>query len=669
MGKLKKNKAEEEFIPPICSVTENYCDIFENMHEGVSIYEIIYNKEGKIIDLEIKYFNSRSIINKVSILKNAIGKRITEIYPNNEIPPFIEIAEQIVSNNKKKNFETFFKSLNKCLLITGFLIRQNILVILGMDITERKKAENILKESEIKYRTIFENTGVAFAIIDENMIVSLMNNEAEKLLGRSKEEVEGKRYWTEFIAKSDDLKKMKEFHRKRRDEPGSVPSRYEFKAINGKREIIDILTNISVIPGTNESIASFVDITERKKNEFTLKQHEEELIKSRNELEKQVNKRTAELENAYQSLKESEEKYKQFFDSAPDFTIQIGMDGIIYDANELAAENLGKPKDELIGTHFAKIGMLFPEDIPIHVNKFMQLLKGEKVEHYETRIKGKNGEIRWGDTYPLILKKNGTPYAILVISHDITDRKNAEEQLKATINELERSNYELEQFAYITSHDLQEPLRTIASYAGLIKKRYEGKLDEDADEFLDFMVEGASRMKEMIQGLLDYSKVGTNEEKFKKINVEEVLKNVLSNLDDAINESDAIITSENLPIVNGNEDQLVQVFQNIISNAIKFRKQNVPIKIHISVKEDKLNDEYLFSISDNGIGMEIQYTDKIFEVFKRLHTIDEYKGAGIGLSIAKRIIDRHGGKIWVESQLGKGSIFYFTLPFNEKITQ
>lgn len=666
MGKIKKNNENKRFIPPICPITENYCEIFENMHEGVSIYEIIYNKKGKIIDLEIKYFNSRSIINEISTLKNSVGKKITEIYPNEEIHPFIEIAEQIVSNNKTKNFETLFKSLNKCLIVTGFLIHENTLVILGMDITDRKKSENILKESEIKYRTIFENTGIAFAIIEENMIISLMNNEAEKLLGRSKKEVEGKRHWTEFIAKPDDLKKMKEYHIKRREDPQSVPSKYEFKAINGKREIIDILTNISVIPGTKESIASFLDITERKKSELALKQREEELIKSRNELEKQVNERTAELKNAYKSLKESEEKYKQFFDSAPDFNVQIGMDGIIYDANKVAAKNLGKSKDELIGTHFTKIGMLFPEDIPLHMDKFTHLLKGEQVKHYETRVRGKSGEIHWGDTYPLILKKDSIPYAILVISHDITDRKNAEKQLKSTINELERSNYELRQFAYITSHDLQEPLRTIASYAGLIKKRYEGKLDQDADEFLDFMVDGASRMKEMIQGLLDYSKVGTKEEKFKTINTEEVLKKVLLNLDDAIKESNAIITHEKLPIIKGNEDQLIQVFQNIISNAIKFKTPNKPPKIHISVKEDKLNDEYIFSISDNGIGMEIQYTDKIFEVFKRLHTIDEYRGAGIGLSIAKRIIDRHSGKIWVESELGKGSVFYFTLPINEK---
>lgn len=922
MKKNKKSNQNNEFIPPICFVTESYCDVFQNMHEGVSIYKIVYNEAGKINDLKVMYFNSKSVLNEVSNLRNAVGKNITEIYKEDDAEQYLEIANQIVSENKIKTFESFFKPINKYLLITGFLTPDNLLVILGMDITKRKNYENALKESENKYRTIFQSTGVAFAIIEENMIISLMNNEAEKMLGRSKEEVEGKRRWTEFIAKSDDLDKMKEFHIKRRVDPQNTPSKYEFKAVNGKGEVIDILTNISIIPGTKRSIASFVDITERKKNEIALKQREEEfrtlvehspdgitrfdknlrytfinpagaaminlsekdfigkthveigmpeelsknitdllmevfktgnpkefefkiptpagpryyysynipefdensnvksilaiahdlterkraeeelitserkfratieesydgimiideerkiiewnhamgeitgikkekmigsylwdfmfqilekerktpqmfnriksslienlndekgfqpdrrmerkiqrpdgeirfiestiypmktdkgtiygsitrditekkrleeeLIKSRDALERQVYERTNELENAYKSLKESEEKYKQIFNAAPDFTVQVGIDGIIYDANEIAAQSLGKRKEDLIGTHFTEIDMLFSEDIPLHMEKFMQLLTKGSVEHYETRIKGRNGEVRWGDTYPLLLKKDSTPNAILVISHDITDRKRAEKRLKATIDELERSNYELQQFAYITSHDLQEPLRTISNYAGLIKRRYENQLDKDADDFIEYMVEGASRMREMIQGLLDYSRVDTKGEKFRQVDLEDVIEDVKNNLNDSIKESSAIITYEKLPIVTGDKIQLVQIFQNIISNALKFKKPDEPPKIHISVKKDAKNNEYVFSISDNGIGIEIQYTDKIFEVFKRLHTIDEYKGAGIGLSIAKRIINRHDGRIWVKSKLGEGSTFYFTLPIERK---
>jgi light-regulated signal transduction histidine kinase (bacteriophytochrome) len=237
------------------------------------------------------------------------------------------------------------------------------------------------------------------------------------------------------------------------------------------------------------------------------------------------------------------------------------------------------------------------------------------------------------------------------------------DQLEGTVKELERSNYELQSFAYITSHDLQEPLRTIASFAQLLERRYKGQLDPDADEFIDFMVDGASRMKKMIQGLLDYSRVGTRGHEFREFKAETALSYALNNLGTAISEVNAEITSDPLPVVLADEDQIIRVFQNLIGNAIKFRREGVTPKIHVSVKR-KYN-EYVFSVSDNGIGLEEQYSDKIFEVFKRLHAIGEYEGAGIGLAIVKRIIDRHGGRIWVKSELDKGSTFYFTISISE----
>jgi signal transduction histidine kinase len=244
------------------------------------------------------------------------------------------------------------------------------------------------------------------------------------------------------------------------------------------------------------------------------------------------------------------------------------------------------------------------------------------------------------------------------------ERKKAEKELKETVEELKRSNDELQQFAYITSHDLQEPLRTIASYTQLIERRYKNRLDGDADEFLDFIVEAAVRMKDMIQGLLYYSRVGTRGGEFISTNTEELIETVLSNLNALIEENDVTITHNELPVVVADEGQLIQLFQNIISNSIKFRKDNEHSKIHVSAyKDDDLN-EYVFSVADNGIGIEPQYFNRIFEVFKRLHTRVEYEGTGIGLSISKRIVERHKGKMWVESEFGEGSVFYFTLPVN-----
>lgn len=249
-------------------------------------------------------------------------------------------------------------------------------------------------------------------------------------------------------------------------------------------------------------------------------------------------------------------------------------------------------------------------------------------------------------------------------NQDITELKKTEEKLKETIQELKRSNEELQSFAYITSHDLQEPLRTIASFAQLIERRYKDQLDQDADEFIGYIVDGASRMKEMIQGLLDYSRVGTQEHEFKEFKSGNVLNYALSNLRSAISENGAKVTHDELPVIFADEDQIIRVFQNLIGNALKFRREGVKPKIHISARKER--NEYIFSVSDNGIGLEEQYSDKIFEVFKRLHAIGEYQGAGIGLAIVKRIINRHEGRIWVKSELGKSSTFYFTIPIKNE---
>ncbi|MGZ7108249.1 MAG: ATP-binding protein [Methanobacterium sp.] len=266
----------------------------------------------------------------------------------------------------------------------------------------------------------------------------------------------------------------------------------------------------------------------------------------------------------------------------------------------------------------------------------------------------KNGEKIYVDVLTTIIKDNkGNPKGMLATIRDITERKEA-------INELERSNKELQSFAYITSHDLQEPLRSIASYAQLLQRRYEGKLDSDADDFIDFMVAGATRMKDQIQGLLDYSRVGTHGEEFNKFNAGDALNIALSNLKSSIDEYDADVNPDPLPDIVADESQITRVFQNLISNALKFRREGIQPKIHVSAQNK--DDEYIFSVQDNGIGIEEQYNDRIFEVFKRLHAIGEYEGAGIGLAIVKRIIERHGGRLWVESEFGVGSTFYFSIP-------
>jgi signal transduction histidine kinase len=242
---------------------------------------------------------------------------------------------------------------------------------------------------------------------------------------------------------------------------------------------------------------------------------------------------------------------------------------------------------------------------------------------------------------------------------DITDRKQVEVKLAAQAEELARSNGELEQFAYVASHDLQEPLRSIGGFAQLLEVRYKGKLDTDANEFIGYVVAGVARMQAMINDLLAFSRVGTRGKPFALTNLEDVLQEALENLQKSIEESAAVVTREELPIVRGDRSQLVQVFQNLLSNAIKFRGS---VKPEIGIDAVSNGKEWTISVRDNGIGIDPKYFHRLFVVFQRLHGRDEYPGTGIGLAICKKIVGRHGGRIWIESKPGSGSTFRFTLP-------
>jgi chemotaxis family two-component system sensor kinase Cph1 len=232
--------------------------------------------------------------------------------------------------------------------------------------------------------------------------------------------------------------------------------------------------------------------------------------------------------------------------------------------------------------------------------------------------------------------------------------------LRAAHDELARSNAELQQFAYVASHDLQEPLRMIGSYTQLLEKRYGEKLDQDAREFMDFIVDGATRMKQLIEDLLAYSRIGTRGKDLRTVQSQVALDKALVNLRAAVQASGASITHDALPEVQADETQLVQLLQNLVGNAIKFRKKEQPLVVRVGAED--AGSEWHFSVSDNGIGIEPQYFERIFMVFQRLHARDEYAGTGIGLAICKKVADRHGGRLWVESGFGKGSTFHFTFP-------
>lgn len=285
-----------------------------------------------------------------------------------------------------------------------------------------------------------------------------------------------------------------------------------------------------------------------------------------------------------------------------------------------------------------------------------RLLEENLPEIGETSVVRKDGRII-DIAYSLKLIRIDNKIQIVSIIRDITEQKKDAELLKINAAKLEQSNKDLEQFAYVASHDLREPLRTVSSYVQLLEKRYKDNLDAEANEFINYAVEGVKRMDRLINDLLAYSRVTRQQEK-EWVDCSEVVNTVLVNLNDTIKENQVEIITGKLPKIKSNALQMIQLFQNLITNAIKFRGEEPP-KIHISSKEQK--KEWLFSVKDNGIGIDKKYADKIFVIFQRLHTRDTYEGTGIGLAICKKIVEQQGGKIWFESEPGKGTNFYFTI--------
>jgi PAS domain S-box-containing protein len=299
-----------------------------------------------------------------------------------------------------------------------------------------------------------------------------------------------------------------------------------------------------------------------------------------------------------------------------------------------------------------------------------QLERHEPFRDFEMERENPAGGTRWiSVSGEPIFDARGRFTGYRGVGSDVTARKQGEADLKRAhdelahkAEELQRSNAELEQFAYVASHDLQEPLRMVSSYTQLLGKRYGERFDGDAKEFMHYIVDGAARMKQLIEDLLAYSRVGTKGKEFKPVAVEAPLKKAITNLHAAIAESSAAVTWDPLPTVDADEVQLAQLFQNLMGNALKFRGAGVP-RIHVSAAEK--DGEWHITVADNGIGIEPQYYERIFMLFQRLHTMGEYPGTGIGLAICKKVVERHGGRIWVHSTLGEGSQFQFTLPKKE----
>lgn len=364
------------------------------------------------------------------------------------------------------------------------------------------------------------------------------------------------------------------------------------------------------------------------------------------------------LKEGEEKLLRIENKYHFLVNEVKDYAIiSLDSNGIITTWNKGASKIKGYKKEEIIGQHFS---IFYTEDDK--ADNFPKITLDTAARDGRFAYSGwrvrKDKSLFWADVVITALKNTkGIIKGYVKITRDLTEKRKAEAELQLKSEELKRSNAELEQFAYVASHDLQEPLRMVSSYVQLLAKRYNDKLDKDANDFIGFAVDGTNRMRNLINGLLEYSRVNRIKP-FEWINLNELLDQISKDLDVDIKKNSVEILFKNLPPIYGDTVLIWQLFQHLITNAIKFRSEKKPI---IIIEGKKTNGEYLFSIKDNGIGIQKEYRDKIFVIFQRLHAKDKYPGTGMGLAICKKIVERHGGQIWVESETGEGSTFYFTI--------
>ena len=548
---------------------------------------------------------------------------------------------------------------------------------------ELKKSLDEFEDSKNKiYYDLYHTSPVAYFSLDEHGIIKAVNNTGMNMLGLEKQDILDSNF-IKFIAPNfRNIYKFTMLTSAEKHENQNI----EINIIHNEELMyaqIEIIPTFDEIGNINEYNIILMDISEHKKVENELRSKYENLKEKMNDrveelliVNESLEKIIAKKELSDKKLRASEkreqarsEEFARVLDAVPAAVwISHDKDGLWITGNQLSYDYLDIPQ----GANASK--SLPPNQAPQTFDLFkdgekmlpgampVQLSSaGTEIKNYEFDIVYTDQRVRhmMGNATPLY-DENGNPRGSVSAFIDVTESKEAEIRMAELLKELERSNRELEQFAYVTSHDLKEPLRMISSFTKLLENRFKDHVDDEADKYMKFIVEGTQRMQKLLDDLLAYSRI-TNEVKYEPVALSEVVDGSINNLNVAIEENNAKITVDPLPKVIANRTQMIQLFQNLIANAIKFQSDNIP-DIHISFRIK--GDKYYLSVKDNGIGIDSKNQKRIFKVFQRLHTIEEYDGTGIGLSITKKIVEQHRGAIWVKSKLGEGSTFYFSLPIN-----
>jgi PAS domain S-box-containing protein len=503
------------------------------------------------------------------------------------------------------------------------------------DISVRKAAEKHLAQMEGRYRGLLEAAPDAMVVVNQGGEIVLLNVQAEKQFGYRRDELLGqkvKNIIPEGFAErliADDLRSAADALAQQ------IGTGLEL--LGRRKDGTEFPIEIMLSPLENaEGIlvtAAIRDITQRKTAEKGLVQMTRELSLKHQLLASVVEGTTDPI-----YVRDLEHRFT-LVNSACSNVFGLSVNDV-----------LGKSLRELLPNETYSAIALSDQEV-VRANATRTVEEEAEIDGVTRTFLTTKGPYRDADQ-----KTIGT----LGIARDITERKKSEEHLVKTVGELKRSNDELQQFAYVASHDLQEPLRMVASYTQLLARRYQGRLDGDADEFIAYAVDGCNRMQGLIQDLLAYSRSGSDGKALREISGENALKEALGSLQASIQESGAVVTHDLLPTITTDDAQLALVFQNLVGNAIKYHGSEVP-HVHVSAAKNGGN-EWIFSVRDNGMGIDPQYFERIFVLFQRLHGREEFEGTGIGLAICKKVLERLGGRIWVESQLEKGSTFYFALP-------